>query len=328
MKTPEKNNTAPASGFTLSTVRGKEKTVAKIRLDDKCGNGHAHFSVTADIYEQREKDKWVDAGGGCCHEHILKIWPELAPLVALHLSDQDGVPMHAAGNAFYWFAGMHADGLGQEYHGGSGRDGKSAEECRRIFAEHIRATPEQVDGITASNPRTAQELQAVLENMDFPAQWKREAQAAIAEIARRAGDESIVATWGAHTPSRPSWQPLTPETREAIAQRRASGYYDPEQVAARDAEKARAHVEKRRAEILKDYAGAERKAAMRRDIDLELLRVGQDGGNWIYYDHTGELTANWTTTKPIITKAEFDAVTQALSLPAGIVTRFQEKPKY
>ena len=41
------------------------------------------------------------------------------------------------------------DGLGEQYHGGSGRDGKSADECRRIFAEHIHATPEQVDQIVA-----------------------------------------------------------------------------------------------------------------------------------------------------------------------------------
>jgi len=40
-------------------------------------------------------------GGGACHDIILKLWPELAPVVALHLSDDRGVPMHFEANGLY-----------------------------------------------------------------------------------------------------------------------------------------------------------------------------------------------------------------------------------
>lgn len=51
-----------------------------------------YFTVTGET---------VDSGG-CIHDEILTVWPELAPVVALHLSDENGAPMHAVANALYW----------------------------------------------------------------------------------------------------------------------------------------------------------------------------------------------------------------------------------
>jgi hypothetical protein len=61
------------------------------------GNSKPYFSVT---YSDRDL-------GGCCHELILEKHPDLADLVALHLSDIDGQPMHALENGFYWLGGTH-----------------------------------------------------------------------------------------------------------------------------------------------------------------------------------------------------------------------------
>lgn len=59
--------------------------------------------------------------GGADHETILKVAPELAPLVTAHLADQDGTPMHAEANGWYFYSGKAAEyervkvAAGQDY---------------------------------------------------------------------------------------------------------------------------------------------------------------------------------------------------------------------
>lgn len=65
------------------------------------GNAKPYFSLTA---EGRDNGSEF---GGCCHEEILKHWPDLQPLVDLHLSDIDGVPMYAVENGFFHLGGTH-----------------------------------------------------------------------------------------------------------------------------------------------------------------------------------------------------------------------------
>lgn len=72
-----------------------------VKLD---GNAKAYFSITGEVYNPRSRRRGGDGFimGGAIHEVILAYWPNLAPLVNVHLSDIDGVPMHAAANAAYW----------------------------------------------------------------------------------------------------------------------------------------------------------------------------------------------------------------------------------
>lgn len=77
---------------------GKGYTIRPtLRFDDQCGNGHNTFSLTADIYDGRGRD----AVGGCCHDEIVKAFPELAPFVKWHLCSTDG-PMHYIANTLYY----------------------------------------------------------------------------------------------------------------------------------------------------------------------------------------------------------------------------------
>jgi hypothetical protein len=64
------------------------------------GNARAYFSLTGMVYERGR-----DVAGGCIHDELLAAWPDLAALAALHLSDDDGVPMHALENGWYWAGG-------------------------------------------------------------------------------------------------------------------------------------------------------------------------------------------------------------------------------
>jgi hypothetical protein len=322
MKTEQTTNSLKHS-FTV--ISGNEKTVIKITLDDECRNGHEDFSLTCDIYEKRN-GIWRDSGGGCAHEHILKLRPDLAPFAMLHLCDFSGLPMHGAANALYWFAGIDPTKTTQEYHGGSGSGAKSPDECRLIFAEHIHASAEQVAEIIRREPRTELELRAVLEDMGFIEQWKTEADAAIATLEQWTGQK--------FAPANPAhrWKAVTVEQRAEIEARKASGYYEPDQVAARDAAAAAAERAKRIAEINADLARAndknERNASVARYMASRYYPRLQ---NFIYYDHTNTISFNWSNTEKLVSRDEFEAFNaelDAAALPAGIKTEWAPRPKY
>ena len=79
-----------------SDSHGKTCTLtARVRHDDRYGNGHNTFSVTADLHQN---GKWV--AGGCLHNEIREHMPALAPLIRWHLCSTDG-PMHYVANTLY-----------------------------------------------------------------------------------------------------------------------------------------------------------------------------------------------------------------------------------
>lgn len=91
------------------------------------GNRRPYFSLTLS----------AEDCGGCMHDEIMKRFPELAPLAALHLSDDRGVPMYAEENGWYWFAGA-CYGFAERYHGGNSNPKKTPDECLAVWAKHVR----------------------------------------------------------------------------------------------------------------------------------------------------------------------------------------------
>lgn len=88
-----------------------ETIIAVVRHDDRCGNGHNTFSVTATIYgphrhhgeptckHESGRTLWAFAGG-CCHDEIAKRLPELRKYIKWHLVSTDA-PMHYGANTVY-----------------------------------------------------------------------------------------------------------------------------------------------------------------------------------------------------------------------------------
>jgi hypothetical protein len=64
---------------------------------NKIGNQKPYFSLTGRIVENGRV-----ATCGACHDEILEAFPELDDLVAIHLSDIDGKPMHSLEDGKYW----------------------------------------------------------------------------------------------------------------------------------------------------------------------------------------------------------------------------------
>ena len=175
------------------------KVVAKVGLHMIRGNGRPYFSLTCGIYESGR-----DVGGGAAHELILKLFPNLKPLADLHLSDVDGVPMHAAENGLYYvqhlipgcsgygpLASSFADpGYGQK---------RSDEECIQIMADHFRISLNEARGLLAAlifHAESVSQYKRVYEGGTKPVvkaamalwvesqkpRWKAEADKAIADL--------------------------------------------------------------------------------------------------------------------------------------------------
>jgi hypothetical protein len=91
--------------------KGLLKMTVNAELVKREGNSYPYYSITGTIekMDKRYRDPVITCGA--IHEEILKHFPQLAPLVQVHLSEADGVPMYAEANARYW-AGFstYADG--------------------------------------------------------------------------------------------------------------------------------------------------------------------------------------------------------------------------
>ena len=142
----------------------------------KIGNQLPYFSITA---EERTSTGKLTASG-CMHEEILAAHPEYADFVALHLSDINGIPMHAVENGWYWLVSSMG-GLGEKYFH------ENQTEAFDFFCNHCRITAIEADTIRAQmrelyeltdTPDTAKCVWVEICESMKP-RWKEEADAAI-----------------------------------------------------------------------------------------------------------------------------------------------------
>jgi len=106
------------------------------------GNTKPYFSVTGGMKHvgRIDPDNW-----GAQKALLLRHWPELEPVITLHLADIDGVPMHAHANGLYWIVGALGGGLGQRFSGSTGHYGKNPKACEKILSEHLRVSPAEAE---------------------------------------------------------------------------------------------------------------------------------------------------------------------------------------
>jgi len=144
----------------------------KVRAElESLGGQTPRFSITGQIDRQAKNNRWMEECGGCIHEEILSHFPHLAPLVAVHLADEDGVPMHAYSNAAYW----------------AGHTKYQKFDSFKL-AKHLRISPKLADDMQdyiinfwgeldeITTPEMAWE--GTCSDYSLPEQWKQQAQAA------------------------------------------------------------------------------------------------------------------------------------------------------
>lgn len=135
------------------------------------GNARPYFSVTAEERNLRRRgDNQVESAGQMTEE-TLRHFPELAPIVALHLADDRGEPMYAIDNGAYWL------GLGDPRY--------VPDDAPRmdIFAKLWRVTDDEAREIFAyadSDNHPSEALRFMAKSMRE--RWQREADEGLALI--------------------------------------------------------------------------------------------------------------------------------------------------
>lgn len=182
------------------------KIVVTAKIEQIGGNQFAHFSVTCDIWAKGRNE-----AGGCMHREAVKYWPEIAPIVALHLSDYpSGAPMHAEANGWYWMAGA-LGGAGERYHGGNAEcqqwndDGTFAgyrastpDECLKIYAKHVRVPIAEAQNFrdvlkAATYPREV--FATWIQSEQTAARWASEAKAAFELLQKLSTEATATKGW-------------------------------------------------------------------------------------------------------------------------------------
>lgn len=80
--------------------------IVKPELHYSKGNRAPHFAITGEIWKAYNGAKFGRdcISCGCIHDEIEKHFPgEFTDIITLHLSDNDGMPMYAVENGFYWY---------------------------------------------------------------------------------------------------------------------------------------------------------------------------------------------------------------------------------
>lgn len=272
-----------------------------ISLDDCCKNGVCDWGITADIYEKRRNGRFVWYASGCCHDEILKYFPEFKTFINLHLCNHYGQPMYPVENGVYHL--VNSD--------------------KEKTINYLRITETEYD-ILRNNTEDKLYFKYLLYTLGIVDRWKQESLNAIKQLEALTGD-----TW--ENPYKPESErfalKLTDEERTLIENRIKEGYYTSEAIQARKDQKKREEYEKERNKIIADFEKETQKAENRKLVRLALLDAGISLKNAIYYNHSNELAFNWNDYEEKVTQEQFDEFVKTVDktkLPENITFKLKK----
>jgi hypothetical protein len=283
--------------FKTSKTTGQETIYISIRLDDKCGNGHQDFSITADVYEHpKSKASRYFAMGGCCHEEILKHFPEFKIFVDLHLCDYLGNPMYAVANGLY------------HLQNGFNNTKPDAPNFKEMFYSYYRITPEQYDVLSTSEDKAQYWLN--LSQLQIPEQWKSQADKAIAILEELTQTKFVVDSQRTQLD-----KPTDEEIAESLT-RMKEGYYTPLARKGRE-EKAKQDFIN---ELEKDHYETISEMTTELNIKKQVFLIAGEKalGQTIFYKHKNKIAFNWMNYDDKLTPETIQTIKDNLILPVGV----------
>lgn len=285
----------------IYTENGEElKMVVKISLDDDCENNMCDWSITADIY-CKKNENWVWGAGGCCHEEIEKVFPELAKFIPLHNSNHYGAPLYPEGNGSYHIKKS---------------DMKVTMNYLRISEEEYEKLSRVVDDELY--------FKYQLFNLGIVYRWKRESDVLIEELEKLCGKKWV-------NPYKPEEErftlKLTEEEKLLIEDRIRNDYYSVSNIEKRKEEARNKKIKERYDEVRNKYDNKIENLEKERNVYLSLIDSGIVDDNIIYYEGSNKLVFNWLDYKDKITREEFDRYVSNCDkskLPKGIEFEFKD----
>lgn len=258
-------NTTHDLRHKISKNQGRHNYAFSIRLNDECRNGHEDFSITGDFWtpgKERTDRNWQM--GGCCHDEILKVRPDLAIFVKLHLCDFNGAPMYAVGNGFY--------------------NAKRYDVVK--FSEYFNVPVEIGSILLGAEDQT--HFHYLVQKNNVPAIWS--------ELAKE-GRELLEQMTGEKFESKATksnYSPLSAEDFELMEQRVQSGYYHISAIVKREeeaqAKKLTEYLEKLAVDLDKETAKHKEKYLVKKWV-AEFFKTANT--NFIFYDHNKTLAFNF-----------------------------------
>jgi hypothetical protein len=279
--------------FTINcqSIDGDNMTI-KIRLNDECKNGHTDFSITGDIYEKgKPKVDRYFISGGCIHDDILKVRPDLQLFVDLHLCDSKGVPMYAVENGFYHLKNSGID----------------------TAKNYLRLTEEEANIIAASEDKL--HFTYLLHELEIPKRWNEEAKRAIALLQEWTGKTFV------DDSKKIQWEEPDADKLAEIKSKIDSGFYSPENIAKRKAEDRQAKKAMQIEKLKDELSNSIKKEQDEYNVKLAVLEADLPLNNFIYSTHSNEGCFNWLDYNKSITQEQFDSFVGNVDyskLPNGI----------
>lgn len=256
----------------------KLKMVVKISLGDNCKNKICDWSITADIYYESSKH-WIFYKGGCCHEEIEKVFPELAKFIPLHLSNHYGAPLYPTDNGIY-----HMKNSGK----------KVAMDYLRISEEEYNELSKAVDDKLY--------FKYLLFDLGIVARWKKESDELIAELEQLCNKKWV----NSYKPEEERFTlKFTEEEKILIEDRIQDDYYSVSNIEKRKKEAHKAAIAKKREDICKRLDKKILEAENEKKIYLYILDHGLSVDNIIFYSHKNTVVFNWRDYGDKITQEEF-----------------------
>jgi hypothetical protein len=280
----------------------------KIRLNDECKNGHQDFSITGTFWGigKYRSDRNMICGG-CCHDEILKHFPELKIFVDLHLCDYTGTPMYSIENGFY--------------HLSKGFENLKGKTQKEYFCDYYRVTPDQYDTLILAKDKEYYGF--LLFDLGILNQWKKESNKVIKKLEKLTGLKFL-------NDSKRTQFNMDNSQIEAVREKIKAGFYSVENIEKREAEKQAKILKYEYDKILNAKKEVTQKAQNEYNIKRFILDNGLSLENFIYYNHTNRASFNWLSFKTKVTESQFKSLCDKLNpetlskLPQGIIFEMQD----
>lgn len=278
-----------AQNHPILLKHGLRKLNIEIRLDDCCKNGHEDFAITGDYWSEWNKKHEAD-GGGCIHDTILAVRPDLKIFVDLHLCDRKGVPMHALANGMYFLFN---------------------EKKYDYVKEHFRISNAELEILKQLPDDDKEYFQYVIEKMQLPKRWQMIANQAIERFESLTGEKYVDRS------TKDTFIPLSEEKKAEIRAKILAGHYKPEAIVQRKKEKKAAAKAKVIQDLKNEFAKKMANEKLELAITLWFVKRGYERFcNVIFYNHSNILAFNWKGKdykhEKVWTKEEFDRVVKEL----------------